>query len=212
MGMMSFDLFKQIIDQVEDRCEAVTLASRGEPLACPDIGAMLRYAGGKFLALKLNTNAWYLDEKLCHAILKAEFNTVVFSADAASEPAYSQLRVNGQLEKVLNNIKLFGYHGIYDKEIDDGQEFMISVSVKTDKKKLFHDRISDTLDYSILVTKIKTIFNSKRYNLIESLAKDISDEILLDDRVKSIIVSIKKPFPPLDIEIESAEVILKEKR
>ena len=57
----------------------------------------------------------------------------------------------------LNNIKLFGYHGIYDKEIDDGQEFMISVSVKIDKKKLLHDRISDTLDYSILVTKIKTI-------------------------------------------------------
>ena len=107
MGMMTLDLFKQIIDQTEGRCEAVTLASRGEPLICPDIEPMLRYAGKKFLALKLNTNAWFLDERLCHAILEAEVNTVVFSADAASEPSYSRLRVNGQLEKVYKNIKRF---------------------------------------------------------------------------------------------------------
>jgi len=107
MGSMSLDLFKKIIDQAEGRCEAVTLASRGEPLICPDIEAMLRYAGGKFLALKLNTNAWFLNEKLCHAILESEINTVVFSADAASEPSYSRFRVNGKLEKVYNNIKRF---------------------------------------------------------------------------------------------------------
>ena len=107
MGMMSLDLFKQIIDQAEGRCEAITLASRGEPLICPDFESMIRYAGGKFLALKLNTNAWFLDEKTCHAILDAEVSTVVFSADAATEPTYSQLRVNGSLEKVYDNIKLF---------------------------------------------------------------------------------------------------------
>tara|TARA_B100000686_G_scaffold163963_1_gene171567 strand:- start:1162 stop:2316 length:1155 start_codon:yes stop_codon:yes gene_type:complete len=107
MGMMSLDLFKKLIDQAEGKCEAVTLASRGEPLICPNIEAMIRYAGGKFLALKLNTNAWFLDEKLCYAILEAEVNTLVFSADAASEPNYSKLRVNGSLQKVYENIKLF---------------------------------------------------------------------------------------------------------
>jgi radical SAM protein with 4Fe4S-binding SPASM domain len=107
MGMMSLDLFKKIIDETEGQCEAVTLASRGEPLICPDIEAMLRYMSGKFLALKLNTNAWFLDEKLSHAILESGINTVVFSADAASEPAYSKLRVNGSLERVHENIKRF---------------------------------------------------------------------------------------------------------
>lgn len=32
MGLMSLDLSKRIIDQAEGKCEAVTLASRGEPL------------------------------------------------------------------------------------------------------------------------------------------------------------------------------------
>jgi radical SAM protein with 4Fe4S-binding SPASM domain len=107
MGTMSFDLFKQIIDQAEGRCEAITLASRGEPLICPDFEPMIKYASGKFLALKINTNAWFLDEKLCYAILEAGVNTVVFSADASSEPAYSRLRVNGKLGKVYANIKKF---------------------------------------------------------------------------------------------------------
>ena len=107
MGMMSFDLFKRIIDQTEGQCEAVSLASRGEPLICPHIEAMLRYMSGKFLAIKLNTNAWFLDEKLCHVILESGINTVVFSVDAASEPAYSKLRVNGNLERVYANIKRF---------------------------------------------------------------------------------------------------------
>ncbi len=107
MGMMTLDLFRQVIDQAEGRCEAVTLASRGEPLACRDLESMLAYAGGKFLALKLNTNASLLDERTCHAILQAGVNTVVFSADAAEEPAYSRFRVGGSLTRVWENVRRF---------------------------------------------------------------------------------------------------------
>lgn len=71
------------------------------------INQMLDYLSGKFLALKVNTNAWYLDEEKAHTILQAGVNTLVFSADAAEEPLYSQLRVNGNLERVLNNIERF---------------------------------------------------------------------------------------------------------
>lgn len=107
MGMMPLDLFRRIVDQAEGHCEAITLASRGEPLICPDFVKMLDYASGKFLALKVNTNAWFLDEAMAHALLQSGVNTLVFSADAASEPQYSQLRVNGNLERVHRNIARF---------------------------------------------------------------------------------------------------------
>ena len=107
MGMMGIDIFKQIIDEAAGKCEAITLASRGEPLIAPKIEEMLAYTAGKFLAFKMNTNAWFLDEAKCHAILQSDLNTLVFSADAASEPAYSQFRVGGSLERVLKNIKQF---------------------------------------------------------------------------------------------------------
>lgn len=107
MGMMSLELFKRIVDQAQGNVEAITLASRGEPLVCPDIGAMLAYASGKFLGFKMNTNASRLSEKLCHAILEADIGTLVFSADAAVEPQYSQFRVNGDLKTVLSNVERF---------------------------------------------------------------------------------------------------------
>ena len=107
MGMMTLDMFKQVIDQAEGQCEALTISSRGEPLICRDIVPMLEYCRGKFLAMKINTNAWFLDEEKSHALLQAGLNTLVFSADATSEPLYSKLRVNGQLDRVVKNIRQF---------------------------------------------------------------------------------------------------------
>ena len=107
IGIMSLETFKRLIDQAEGHCEAVTLASRGEPFLNPYIKEMLRYISGKFLALKMNTNASLLDEEKCHAILESGVKTLVFSSDAASEPTYGQLRVRGRLERVLERIKMF---------------------------------------------------------------------------------------------------------
>jgi radical SAM protein with 4Fe4S-binding SPASM domain len=107
MGNMTLDLFKCIVDQAESHIEFLSLASRGEPLVCKAFPKMLEYSIGKFLNLKVNTNASLLTEKQCHALLCGGATTVVFSADAAEEPLYSKLRVNGSLERVLRNIEKF---------------------------------------------------------------------------------------------------------
>lgn len=106
-GRMELEMFKRVVDQIEGEVEAVTLASRGEPLLCKDIVKMLEYISNKFLGFKINTNAWYLDEEKIHAVLSAEPNTVVFSADAADDELYAKLRVNGRLDKVLENVQMF---------------------------------------------------------------------------------------------------------
>ena len=107
MGSMSIDLFKKIVDEAEGNIEFISLASRGEPLVCKDFSGMIEYSIGKFLNLKINTNASLITEKHCHALLCGGARTVVFSADAAEEPLYSQLRVNGKLNRVLRNIEMF---------------------------------------------------------------------------------------------------------
>ncbi len=107
MGTMKIDLFKKIIDQIEGNVEFVTLASRGEPLVSKNLIEMLEYTTGKFLNLKINTNASLLTEEKSHAILSSGVKTLVFSADAADEKLYSKLRVNGKLSQVLKNIKMF---------------------------------------------------------------------------------------------------------
>ena len=107
MGTMSLEMYQRIVDQAVGNIEFLSLASRGEPLICKDFDKMMDYSIGKFLNLKVNTNASLLSEKHCHALLCGGAKTVVFSADAAEEPLYGQLRVHGKLERVLKNIERF---------------------------------------------------------------------------------------------------------
>ena len=37
MGKMDYNLFKEIVDQIQGKIEFLSLASRGEPLANPEI-------------------------------------------------------------------------------------------------------------------------------------------------------------------------------
>jgi radical SAM protein with 4Fe4S-binding SPASM domain len=135
MGTMDINLFKNIIDAAEGNIEFLSLASRGEPLVSKAINEMLRYTEGKFLNLKLNTNASLLTEEKIHSILSGGVKTVVFSADAADEKLYSELRVNGNLKTVLKNIELF--NEIKDKNYSKSKVITRVSGVKVNEKQNF---------------------------------------------------------------------------
>lgn len=119
MGYMDLDVFKNAIDELEGNVEAVTLASRGEPMLNPQISAMLDYMRGKFLGTKINTNASILSEKLIHELLSADLQTIVFSVDASDKETYEKIRINGNFEKVKGNIELF--HKIKNRDYPDSR-------------------------------------------------------------------------------------------
>tara|TARA_X000001036_G_scaffold360337_1_gene343271 strand:- start:91 stop:1242 length:1152 start_codon:yes stop_codon:yes gene_type:complete len=135
MGTMDINLFKNIIDAAEGNIEFLSLASRGEPLVSKAINEMLRYTEGKFLNLKLNTNASLLTEEKIHSILSGGVKTVVFSADAADEKLYSELRVNGNLKTVLKNIELF--NEIKEKNYSKSKVITRVSGVKVNEKQNF---------------------------------------------------------------------------
>tara|TARA_Y100001938_G_scaffold146902_1_gene226887 strand:+ start:5310 stop:6494 length:1185 start_codon:yes stop_codon:yes gene_type:complete len=107
MGMMDLDLFKNVIDEVEGNIESITMASRGEPTLNRSLDKMLEYCNGKFLGMKINTNASLLNDRMIHTILSNDVQTVAFSIDAADKELYEKLRVNGKFERTLKNVKRF---------------------------------------------------------------------------------------------------------
>lgn len=107
MGHMSMNTFYKIIDEVEGNVEAITFASRGEPTLNKDFSKMLKYCESKFLALKLNTNASTLNERLINEILSSDLQTIVFSIDEKDKEKYEKIRVNGKFEKIIKNLELF---------------------------------------------------------------------------------------------------------
>ena len=153
-GQIPLDRFKRLVDELTGHVEFITLASRGEPLMTKGIEEMLAYASGKFLGLKINTNATFLDEAKAHAILQAEPSTLVFSADAADPETYSQLRVNGDLERVMGNIRKF----------------------KTIKERDYPD--------SRLITRVSGVaYDRERqdYNAIEAFWREYVDQVAFVD-------------------------------
>jgi radical SAM protein with 4Fe4S-binding SPASM domain len=104
---MTFEMFKSIVDEIEGKVDFITLASRGEPLLNKKLPEMLAYAKGKFLGLKINTNASHLTDEMSRIILDSGVSTVVFSADAGDKDVYESLRVNGNFDKVMSNISKF---------------------------------------------------------------------------------------------------------
>jgi len=107
LGRMDFEIFKKVIDELEGNVESITLASRGEPTLHPKFDEMLQYMKGKFLAVKINSNASLLTDKKIHSILSNDVQTMVFSIDAASKELYEKLRVNGKFETTIKNVERF---------------------------------------------------------------------------------------------------------
>jgi radical SAM protein with 4Fe4S-binding SPASM domain len=111
MGVMDFDLFKKVADEANEiGVGAITLASRGEPTLHKRFNEMLDYLGTKknIFEVKINTNATFLSEKICHSILRNKVTQVVISADHYQKEEYERLRKNSNFEKILKNVdKLF---------------------------------------------------------------------------------------------------------
>jgi len=114
----------------------------------------------------------------------------------------------------LNSIAIFAFHGVYDEEIRNGNQFEIDLEIETaDSAGAKTDAIGDALDYTKLYEAVIEISESKRYNLLEAFANDICLKIL--DRFSDAItvqVKVRKIDPPIGGKIKFVEVEYKKQR
>lgn len=93
----------------------------------------------------------------------------------------------------LEDIEIFGYHGLYEYEKENGQVFQISIlidyfPIKND------DDIKNYIDYVELYDFVKNKFIEKRFNLLEKLIDFLSHQIAESYKhIETIKISIKKP-------------------
>ena len=107
----------------------------------------------------------------------------------------------------LNNIQLYGYHGVYDDEKKNGQQFEIDIEAYKDLTAAIKaDNVEKTADYSALYDKVVNVFSSSRYNLIESLANRIASTLTDDFCLSGCRVIIRKPHVPINGILDTVEV------
>lgn len=110
----------------------------------------------------------------------------------------------------LNDIKVHAYHGVYPKERQTGTDYLVNVRCKLKEfDDMFEsDELAYTVDYSAIYDLIIKHM-SKPANLIETVAKNISDDILATfPRIASTKIEIEKTNPPLSGECKSASIVM----
>ena len=109
MGVIDFDFFKKVVDEANELgVGSITLASRGEPTMHKKYIEMLKYINQKenIYEIKTNTNGWYLNEDICHAIFKNNVTQVVLSSDHYVKEDYERLRLGSNFEKIVKNVDM----------------------------------------------------------------------------------------------------------
>lgn len=106
-GMMDFDLYKKIIDQIKDSSEQITLDSQGEPTNHPRFYDMVEYAKKAGLAVNVLTNATQLDNELSDKLIAIGLNRIVFSFDGSNAEVYEAVRRKSNYYSTLRNILNF---------------------------------------------------------------------------------------------------------
>lgn len=101
-------------------------------------------------------------------------------------------------EITLTGLTVFGYHGVFDFERRQGQEFTIDLTLQLSLAAAARsDDVADTVHYGELADTVAGIVAGEPVNLIEALAERIADAALEDARVKHVAVTVHKPHAPI---------------
>ena len=114
----------------------------------------------------------------------------------------------------LTGIAGFGYHGLFDHERHNGQDFFVDVALTVDLTAASKsDEIGDTVNYAEITNLVVSHITTEPVNLIEKLAGRIADHILKDHaKVLGATVTVHKPQAPVDAVLKDIAVQVTRKR
>jgi 7,8-dihydroneopterin aldolase/epimerase/oxygenase len=108
------------------------------------------------------------------------------------------------MEIELHGLELHGYHGVLETEARAGQRFLFDVWLETDQPAA--DRIEDAVDYREVAACVREVSDATRFQLLESLAAAVADELVSHFGVRRVRVRVRKPDVRLDLPVEQAAV------
>jgi dihydroneopterin aldolase len=105
--------------------------------------------------------------------------------------------MQGQITLTLLELRFFAYHGLYVKEQQEGQYFLVDLWITYPELDKTVHQLDQTLDYTVVFGKLKEQMANPRH--------------LLEDLAQSILSELKELFPPITeirihIQQESAPV------
>ncbi|MGI8722221.1 MAG: dihydroneopterin aldolase [Geodermatophilaceae bacterium] len=114
---------------------------------------------------------------------------------------------------MLRGLRVRGYHGVFDDERRDGQDFVIDVVLSVDTSAAGRsDDLSDTIHYGVLAEELAEDVARDPLNLIEALAQRLAERCLLHPRVEEVEVTVHKPQAPVTVPIVDVALTITRRR
>ena len=115
---------------------------------------------------------------------------------------------------VLTGIHGFGYHGLFEHERKDGQDFFVDLTLSVDLTAAAQsDAIEDTVNYAEITDLVVEEITTKPVNLIEKLAARIAERVLNQQiKVQSVTVTVHKPQAPVAAQLKDIAVVVTRSR
>ncbi|WNG87079.1 dihydroneopterin aldolase [Mycobacterium sp. ITM-2016-00317] len=113
----------------------------------------------------------------------------------------------------LRGLKVRGNHGVFDHERRDGQDFVVDITVWIDlAAAAASDDLADTLDYGVLAQRAADVVAGPARQLIETVAAEIAEDVMRDERVHAVEVVVHKPSAPIPLQFDDVAVIARRSR
>ncbi|WP_322410781.1 dihydroneopterin aldolase [Microbacterium invictum] len=113
----------------------------------------------------------------------------------------------------LTGLRVFGYHGVYDDERQDGQDFVVDLDLTLDTRPAAaSDDVADTVHYGEVAEEVAAIVAGDPVNLLETLADRIGRAVLARPRVSAVRVTVHKPQAPIPLTFADVSVTITRRR
>ena len=113
----------------------------------------------------------------------------------------------------LTGLRVRGNHGVFEHERADGQEFVVDITLWLDlADAAATDDLTKTVHYGELAERAAKVVAGPPRDLIETVAAEIADAEMADDRVFAVEVTVHKPSAPIPLSFADVAVTVRRSR
>lgn len=107
----------------------------------------------------------------------------------------------------VSGLRVFAHHGVFESEREDGQEFVIDVTVWLDlSPAATGDSLADTIHYGELAVEVAEAVKNNPVDLIETVAERVAQVVLAHDAADGVRVTVHKPAAPIEVQFDDVAV------
>ena len=104
-GMLSQDLFENILNELSPDLIYLILYFQGEPYLNPHFFDFIRYAAKRKIYTATSTNAHYLDNESARSTVESGLDRLIISIDGSTQETYEKYRIGGSIDKVWSGLE-----------------------------------------------------------------------------------------------------------